>query len=140
MKLLITTITIFFISFGASALSVEELYKFCKPFQNNGFSLDNLSQNKVDKAFGCMAYIRGLAERGYVSCIYLRGFNKKELFEAKSRDKNQFGKRAYIDTKGWATADKGYLEDKTTDPKSMRYFVNSKLADKKNNRLWSINY
>ena len=33
-------------------------------------------------------------------------------------------------------ADKGYLEDKTTDPKSMRYFVNSRLADKKNNRLW----
>jgi len=66
----------------------------------------------------------------------LKRTNKKELFEAKSRDKNQFGKRAYIDTKGWATADKGYLEDKTTDPKSMRYFVNSKLADKKNNRLW----
>ena len=81
MKLIITTLTMIFISFGASALSVEELYKFCKPFQSNGFSLDNLSQNKVDKAFGCMAYIRGLAERGYVSCIYLRGFNKKELFE-----------------------------------------------------------
>ncbi len=66
----------------------------------------------------------------------LKTSNKKELFEAKSRDKTQFGKKAYIDTKGWAMADKGYLEDKTTDPKSMRYFVNSKLADKKNNRLW----
>ena len=66
----------------------------------------------------------------------LKRSNKKELFEAKDRDKNQFGKYAYIDTKGYATSDKGYLDSNTTDPKSMRYFVNRKLADKKNNKLW----
>ena len=57
--------------------------------------------------------------------------NKKELFEAKQRDKTQFD-RAYIDTKGYATADKGYLDPNTNDPKSMRAFVNSKLAESKN--------
>ena len=57
--------------------------------------------------------------------------NKKELFEAKQRDKKQFD-RAYIDTKGYATADKGYLDPNTNDPKSMRAFVNSKLAESKN--------
>ena len=66
----------------------------------------------------------------------LKRSNKKELFEAKDRDKNQFGKYAYIDTKGYATSDKGYLDSNTTDPKSMRYFVNRKLADKRNNKLW----
>ena len=66
----------------------------------------------------------------------LKRSNKKELFEAKDRDKNQFGKYAYIDTKGYATSDKGYLDSDTTDSKSMRYFVNRKLADKKNNKLW----
>ena len=57
--------------------------------------------------------------------------NKKELFEAKQRDKNQFDK-VYIDTKGWASSDKGYKDDDTRNPQSMRFFVNSKLAEPKN--------
>ena len=73
----------------------------------------------------------------------LKKSGKKELFEAKQRNKDQFGKYAYIDTKGWATAPgpsgkNGYLNDTTTDPKSMRYFVNNKLSDKKNNKLWKL--
>lgn len=60
---------------------------------------------------------------------------KKELFEAKYRDKNLFGKYSYIDTKGYASHKKGYLNDVTTDKNSMRYFVNSILADS-NNKLW----
>jgi len=65
----------------------------------------------------------------------LKKNNKKELFEAKNRDKSQFEK-SYIDTKGYATSDKGYLSDNTRDPKSMRFFVNQKLSEKKNNKLW----
>jgi hypothetical protein len=60
---------------------------------------------------------------------------KKELFEAKKRDKKKFDK-SYIDTKGHALAPKGYLDDDTRDPKSMRFFVNKKLAEK-NNVLWN---
>lgn len=60
---------------------------------------------------------------------------KKELFEAKKRDKKKFDK-SYIDTKGHALAPKGYLDDNTRDPKSMRFFVNKKLAEK-NNVLWN---
>jgi len=59
-----------------------------------------------------------------------------ELFEAKNKSDKFDKKRAYIDTKGWVLADKGYLEDKTTDPKSMRYFVNKKLSEKPN-LLWN---
>ena len=59
-----------------------------------------------------------------------------ELFESKKKDLTQFEKkRAYIDTKGWASADKGYFEDKTTDSNSMRYYVNKRLAERPND-LW----
>jgi hypothetical protein len=60
---------------------------------------------------------------------------KKELFEAKKRDKTKFD-RSYIDTKGHALAPNGYKDDNTRDPKSMRFFVNKKLAEK-NNKLWN---
>ena len=59
---------------------------------------------------------------------------RKELFEAKKRDKKLFD-RSYIDTKGSARALKGYKDDNTKDPNSMRYFVNKKLASK-DNELW----
>ena len=65
----------------------------------------------------------------------LKRSNKKELFEAKNRDKNQFSK-SYIDTKGYATSNDGYSDSNTRDPKSMRFFVNQKLSEKKNNKLW----
>ena len=65
----------------------------------------------------------------------LKRNNKKELFEAKNRDKNQFDK-SYIDTKGYASSDQGYSDPNTRDPKSMRFFVNQKLSEKKNNKLW----
>tara|TARA_B110000444_G_C18765936_1_gene559977 strand:+ start:36 stop:1280 length:1245 start_codon:yes stop_codon:yes gene_type:complete len=62
--------------------------------------------------------------------------SNKELFEAKERNKEQFGNKAYIDTKGYATSDKGYLDENTKDSKSMRFFVNERLSEKKNNKLW----
>jgi hypothetical protein len=65
----------------------------------------------------------------------LKRSNKKELFEAKNRDKNQFDK-SYIDTKGYATSNDGYSDSNTRDPKSMRFFVNQKLSEKRNNKLW----
>jgi hypothetical protein len=59
---------------------------------------------------------------------------RKELFEAKQRDKMLFD-RSYIDTKGSAKLKEGYKSDKTTDQNSMRYFVNKKLAEA-DNPLW----
>mgnify|MGYP003679312300 CR=1 FL=1 len=109
----------------------------------DGKEFDKLKEELVETRINYFAdIVIEAVENGIIAKKDIKNFdtlktsNKKELFEAKNRDKNQFGKRAYIDTKGWAMADKGYLEDKTTDPKSMRYFVNSKLADKTNNKLW----
>ena len=61
----------------------------------------------------------------------LKSSNKKELFESKNRDKKKFD-RAYIDTKGYYGAKNGYMDNDTTNPKSMRYFVNKKLSEKDN--------
>ena len=61
------------------------------------------------------------------------------LFESKGINRSQFGTKGYINTKGYANAPKdGYLYDKTTDPKSMRYFVNRKLSAKENNKHWDL--
>ena len=65
----------------------------------------------------------------------LKTSNRKELFEAKNRDKKIFDK-TYIDTKGYFKAKGGYKDPNTNDPKSMRYFVNRKLAEK-DNKLYS---
>lgn len=71
----------------------------------------------------------------------LKEYVSHELFYAKNRDKEQFGSKSYIDTKGWATAggDFPYLTGKDTDPKSMRYFVNRKLKEKNPKTELNIN-
>ena len=61
----------------------------------------------------------------------LKNNNRKELFEAKARDKTKFD-RAYIDTKGYYKAENRYKNSNTNNPNSMRYFVNRKLAEKDN--------
>ena len=77
-----------------------------------------------------------IAQKDIKNFDSLKRSNKKELFEAKNRDKNQFDK-SYIDTKGYALSKNGgYLDENTRDPKSMRFFVNEKLSEKKNNKLW----
>ena len=64
----------------------------------------------------------------------LKRSNKKELFKATQRDKKDFD-RTYINTKGWVTAPEGYQSTKTTDPRSMRFFVNNRLKQRPN-PLW----
>ena len=68
--------------------------------------------------------------------------SNQQLFESKDIDKRKFGKKGYIDTKGYATArgpvgKKGYLSEDTKDSKSMRFFVNKKLSDKQS-KLWAL--
>jgi len=54
---------------------------------------------------------------------------RNELYLSKKKDKNLFEYR-YIDTKGSASHPEGYKTDKTTGDKSMRQWVNKKLAHK----------
>jgi hypothetical protein len=67
-----------------------------------------------------------------------------ELFKSKKKNKEKFQKkRAYIDTKGWATNEDGSINangyfdsgNSMTDPRSMRTYVNKQLAIRPN-PLW----
>jgi len=91
-------------------------------------------------------YFSGLVieavDKGIILKSHIKNFDtlkkttngKKELFEAKQRDKKLFD-RSYIDTKGSAKLPGGYKSDDTKNQNSMRYFVNKKLAEK-DNPLW----
>ena len=68
-----------------------------------------------------------------------------ELFKSKKKNKEKFQKkRAYIDTKGWATNKDGSINangyfdsgNSMTDPRSMRTYVNKQLAIRPN-PLWN---
>lgn len=81
MKLLIITLTMIFISFSTSAVTVGDLYKYCKPYQNNGFEFNNLGTVQIQNALGCMFYLRGMIDRGRGNCIVLEEMNKMNIIE-----------------------------------------------------------
>ena len=70
MKLLITTLTMIVISFGANAFPIKDMYAHCKPFQNNGFKIQNLDDTQQLNALSCMAYMRALRDVGEWNCIF----------------------------------------------------------------------
>ena len=76
MKLLITLLTMIFISFGVKAMEIERLYKMCKPYQTNGFSSDTLSRVQQEYASICIAYLKGVVDIGFVNCLTLHGITK----------------------------------------------------------------
>ena len=71
MKLLFIILTMIFFSFVASATSVETLYKQCKPFQNNGFAYEGLSEKKKWDAVLCQNILNNIALRGTSNCYLL---------------------------------------------------------------------
>jgi hypothetical protein len=77
MKLLISTLTIIFISFGANAFNVEDLYKKCKPLQNSGFTLDNLNLTQKSNAVHCATFIRAILSMGARNCVMLQEAYKR---------------------------------------------------------------
>ena len=68
MKLLITTLTMIFISFGAFGWSIGETYKLCKPYQNNGFEINGLSNMAQVNSTLCKTTFRMLINTGVRNC------------------------------------------------------------------------
>jgi hypothetical protein len=118
-----------------------------------------LNGNKFDEVKKALAdarrdYFAGLViqavEKGIINKNDIKGFDnlksseqgRKELFEAKQRNKNLFD-RSYIDTKGfYDNPNGGYIPTPSSldrkvmsDSRSMRYFVNKALAET-SNPLW----
>ena len=80
-KLAILSLTMIFISFGANALTIEELYKQCRPYQNNGFEFRNLSESQNRKAIACMTYLAGIRDTGLANCEMMREYNKMKFID-----------------------------------------------------------
>lgn len=71
MKLLITTLTMLFISFGANAYSVKIMYEYCKPLQNNGFQLESMDNERQMDGLSCMTYMTAIRDLGVTNCVLL---------------------------------------------------------------------
>ena len=70
-KLVILSLTMIFISFGASAYSIKTMYEYCKPLQNNGFKMKGLDEERQVNGLTCSTYTIALKELGERNCIYL---------------------------------------------------------------------
>ena len=81
MKLLITTLTMIFISFGASAKvnTIGELYKDCKIYQNNGFELTGLDQVGIFRSTKCAIRFNTMLFEGQYLCIALNALYKQNI-------------------------------------------------------------
>ena len=67
--LLISTFILFsFSSYGQNLMNVGEMYKFCKPYQNNGFDLNGLSEKAQINSTVCNSVFRTLIDTGLRNC------------------------------------------------------------------------
>lgn len=81
MKKLISIIFLSLLTFKAEAVSMEAMYKYCKPWQSKGFDTDKIT--KASEAY-CGYYFTGLIDAGHSHCQ-----GAKFLYEKKPKDFNR---------------------------------------------------
>jgi len=72
MKLLFTVLTMIFISFGAKAISVNNLSETCSQYKSNGFSIDNMNVSQINKAMNCLSIIISYKSTGVNNCEHFK--------------------------------------------------------------------
>lgn len=101
-----------------------------------GKQFDSIKEDLYNKRKDYFAgIVKELVKNDYIlesDIPNFKSLSNEELFTASKRNKQKFGKYAYIDTKGSAMLPGGYLQDNTKDPKSIRYIVNKKLSERNN--------
>ena len=87
MKNIFITIILIFISFDIKAnvgtLEIGSLYYQCKPYQNNNFNFEKLSQSDQVKAMLCRTTLVGIADTGYNLCQSLKWYYKNANVDSK---------------------------------------------------------
>ena len=81
MKKLISIIFLSLLTFKAEALSMEAMYKYCKPWQSKGFDTNKIT--KASEAY-CGYYFSGLIDAGRSHCE-----GAKFLYKNKPKDFNK---------------------------------------------------
>ena len=75
-KLFLIFIFIMF-SFNANAIKVGQLYKWCKPYQANGFQIKELLGKQRYGALSCLMFLRATVYAGWNTCVLLREKKQK---------------------------------------------------------------
>ena len=70
-KLTILSLTMIFISFGASAYPIKKMYQYCKPYQNNGFQVKSMDAKGKINALTCVSYKTAIKDLGFYNCTLL---------------------------------------------------------------------
>tara|TARA_A200000113_G_scaffold225608_1_gene247058 strand:+ start:683 stop:1126 length:444 start_codon:yes stop_codon:yes gene_type:complete len=81
-KKLLLILSFIFISFAANAkstVSVDFLYKMCKPLQSDGFDTKNQSQIKKVRGLVCTTFFRTLADAGFINCVTMKNLYKEKM-------------------------------------------------------------
>ena len=66
MKKIISIIFLSLLTFRAEALSMEVMYKYCKPWQSKGFDTNKISKSTEGY---CGYYFSGLIDAGHSYCV-----------------------------------------------------------------------
>ena len=67
-RLILTTIILTMLAQPVLAVDTGALLKQCKPFANNGYSFDGLSETQLSKATICKAFISGILHHAFAVC------------------------------------------------------------------------
>ena len=79
MKLIITTLTMIFISFGANSMTVGKTYNICLPYKSNGFDLNKMSKEHLIMASTCIGLFRGVTSLGHKNCSVFGALLNQDL-------------------------------------------------------------
>ena len=68
MRAIITTLFLILLSQNASATTIGELYKYCKPYADSGFNIPSNDIVETAEAFSCMFYFKGIVDVVRMGC------------------------------------------------------------------------
>lgn len=72
MKLLIATLTMIFFSFGANAISINNLSEQCSKYRSNGFSIDSMNEKQIHDTMLCLSIITSYKATGVNNCEHFK--------------------------------------------------------------------
>ena len=80
MRILLTTIILTLLSQPVWAINNGDLFRDCKPFANNGYSVDGLSEKQMVDALTCLGFFSGVMHHAQAVCAVSPDKKHKLLF------------------------------------------------------------
>ena len=80
MRLLLTTIILTMLAQPALALTNLQLFEYCKPYANNGYSIDGLYNDQIHKSTAFTLFQSGALHHAHWVCKFASNKADKEMF------------------------------------------------------------